>query len=266
MIDAPQSVLDGKTALIIATLLLFLVGERLIPATRPLSKALQDRARRAYRLVKNLGFGGINAGVSWLVVVPVSAAAAELALDWRPASLGGIGGIMVDLVVLDLWIYWWHRANHEIPVLWRFHEVHHLDEFLDASTALRFHAGEVLLSAGARAAVIYLLNISLASVVIFETVLAMFTMFHHSNVRLPARLERLLSVIVVTPSIHWVHHHAIRRDTDSNYATLLSLWDRLFASRSPTRRTPDMPIGVEGARDQRFLRLVVRPVIADSER
>jgi len=77
--------------------------------------------------------------------------------------------------------------------------------------------------------------------------------------RLPAGLERALSFVVVTPSIHWVHHHAIRADTDSNYSTLLSVWDRLFASRSATQRSPDMPIGVEGGHDRGLVALVRRP-------
>jgi sterol desaturase/sphingolipid hydroxylase (fatty acid hydroxylase superfamily) len=265
MFEAIEGSIDGKTALVIAALLTLVICERLAPAARPLSKALQDRATRGYRLAKNLGLGGINAILSWLVVVPVSAAAAQFALDWRPPWLVGVGGMILDLLILDVWIYWWHRANHEVPVLWRFHEVHHLDEFLDATSALRFHAGEVLLSAGARSVVIYLLNIPFLSVVAFETLIAVTTMFHHSNVRLPARFEWAVSLILVTPSIHWVHHHAIRRDTDSNYATLLSLWDWLFASRSSTRRTPSMPIGVERKRDVPFLRLVLRPVVADPD-
>jgi sterol desaturase/sphingolipid hydroxylase (fatty acid hydroxylase superfamily) len=78
-------------------------------------------------------------------------------------------------------------------------------------------------------------------------------------VKIPPRLERTLSWVVVTPAIHWVHHHAVRRDTDSNYATILSLWDRLFGNRSPTQRWPEMPIGVERLTDKRFFQLVVRP-------
>ena len=91
------------------------------------------------------------------------------------------------------------------------------------------------------------------------SLLALAAIFHHSNVRLPHWLERSLSRVIVTPSIHWVHHHAIRADTDSNYAAGLSLWDRLFGSRSATVRTASMPIGVEGRRDQDLARLVKRP-------
>ena len=192
-------------------------------------------------------------------MVPVSAFAASHALGWRPGWWSGWPGLALDLLLLDCWIYWWHRANHEWPLLWRFHEVHHLDEFLDASSALRFHFGEVLISALARAAVILLLGVPLISVVVFETLLAINTMFHHSDIRLPPRLERSLALVIVTPSIHWVHHHAIRQDTDSNYASLLSLWDRLFASRSATRRTPEMPVGTEGMTDRGVIGLLARP-------
>ncbi len=95
------------------------------------------------------------------------------------------GACLRSLVLLDLWIYWWHRANHRVPFLWRFHEVHHLDQFLDMTTALRFHLGEVLLSAIVRGVIIVILAVPLMSVVIFETALLLATMFHHSNMKLP---------------------------------------------------------------------------------
>src|ERR1043165_7061871 len=105
------------------------------------------------------------------------------------------------------WIYWWHRANHELPILWRFHEVHHRDAFLDATSALRFHFGEVVIAAVARAMVIFLLAIPLGSVLIFETLVLVAAIFHHSNARLPEALEQRLARWIITPSLHWVHHH-----------------------------------------------------------
>jgi len=99
----------------------------------------------------------------------------------------------------------------------------------------------------------------IVSIVVFETLVLICTIFHHSNVALPPGLERALSRLVVTPSIHWVHHHRIRRDTDANYSTLLSLWDRLFASRSPTPRMLGMPIGVEGREELALPQLLIAP-------
>ena len=102
----------------------------------------------------------------------------------------------VDLVVLDFWIYWWHRANHEIPILWRFHQVHHFDELLDSTTAVRFHFGEVVLSALVRAVVIIVLDIPLNSVLVFEALVLMSAIFHHSDARLSPRLEQTLARLV----------------------------------------------------------------------
>jgi sterol desaturase/sphingolipid hydroxylase (fatty acid hydroxylase superfamily) len=243
--------LQSKGGIVVTVLVALLVVERLFPVARALGGLR--------RLLRNFSLAALNAILSFAVVVPVSAFAAQWALDWRPQAWSGWAGLALDLVILDCWIYWWHRANHELPFLWRFHEIHHLDESLDASTALRFHFGEVFLSALVRAAVIFGLGVPLSNVVVFETLIALVTMFHHSNVRLPPWIERPLSFFVVTPSIHWVHHHAIRADTDSNYSTLLSVWDRLFGSRSGTLRSPDMPIGVEGGHDRGIAALVTRP-------
>jgi sterol desaturase/sphingolipid hydroxylase (fatty acid hydroxylase superfamily) len=106
---------------------------------------------------------------------------------------------------------------------------------------------------------IVLFGIPLASVILFEALVLACAIFHHSDARLPARLEGILSRLIITPSIHWVHHHALRRDTDSNYGTIFSFWDPLFRSRSPTRRWAAMPIGVEGRHDHPLFRLLLEP-------
>lgn len=247
-----EHLLAYKGLIVIAALAAFLTLERVFPLAR-----ITGGMRRVGR---NLGLAAVNAALSWLIVVPVSALAARWALDWRPLWWSGGWGLAVDLLILDCWIYWWHRANHVLPFLWRFHEVHHLDRFLDASSALRFHFGEVLLSSLVRAVVIFVLGMPLLSVVAFETVLALCAIFHHSNVRLPVWIERPLSLVMVTPSIHWIHHHALRRDTDSNYAAGLSVWDKLFGSRSLTIRTADLAIGVEGRPDRDLPGLLLRPI------
>jgi sterol desaturase/sphingolipid hydroxylase (fatty acid hydroxylase superfamily) len=247
-----DAILPYKGILVPAALVGFLLLERLFPVARVVHGLRQ--------IGRNLSLAALNAVLSWLVVVPVSALASHWAPDWRPAWWSGWPGLGLDLLILDCWIYWWHRANHRLPFLWRFHEVHHLDETLDATSALRFHFGEVVMSSLVRAALIWVMDMPITSVVVFETLLALLTMFHHSNLRLPVKLEGALSQVIVTPSIHWVHHHAIRADTDSNYAAGLSVWDRLFGSRSSTRRSADMPIGVEGRRDRSLGGLLVRPL------
>ena len=252
-----------KTFLVGGVLLVFVLYERLRPAAdSPLLLRFGHATRDAWRrLVRNASLFGVNLLVSPLIVIPVTAWADGFDLGIRPAWWSGWGGLALDILILDLWIYWWHRANHEIQFLWRFHQVHHLDEMLDTTSALRFHFGEVALSAVVRAGMIVLFGIPLASVILFEALVLACAIFHHSDARLPARLEAALSRLIITPSIHWVHHHAIRRDTDSNYGTIFSFWDPLFRSRSATRRWPAMPIGVEGRHDHPLLRLLIEPFV-----
>jgi sterol desaturase/sphingolipid hydroxylase (fatty acid hydroxylase superfamily) len=253
---ALDSALAWKGAAVALWLALLFLAERLHPADASSRPEIGGAWRR---LGRNFGLWLLNVGLSPLIVVPLSLWAASHALPWRPDWWGGAPGLVLDLVLLDLWIYWWHRANHEIPFLWRFHAMHHLDRVLDSSSALRFHFGEVLLSTVARGATIVLLGLPFVSVVVFETLVLVGTIFHHSNLKIAPRLEAALSRIVVTPSIHWVHHHRIRGDTDANYSTVLSLWDRLFASRSPTPRKTGMPIGVEGRDELALAGLLIAP-------
>lgn len=217
------------------------------------------------RLYRNAGLWLIVIVASPLIVAPITAFGAnQLLWERSPAlSVGAVGIVVlvIDLIIFDLWTYWLHRAYHRVPVMWRLHEVHHRDEFLDTTSAFRFHLAEVVLSAALRLIPITLLAVPLATVVIFETIILASAVFHHSNVKLPGAFERRLSVLIVTPSIHWVHHHAVRADTDSNYASFLSIWDRLFGSRSATKRTPEMKIGAEGVEDLSLLRLLMSPIM-----
>jgi sterol desaturase/sphingolipid hydroxylase (fatty acid hydroxylase superfamily) len=256
-----DTLLPWKGAAGLLWLAMFVVAERLCPAAREPVPPAPGPLGGWHRLGRNAGLWLANIGLYPLIVLPVSLWATQHTLGWRPAWWGGGVGLLLDLVLLDFVIYWWHRANHEVAVLWRFHEVHHLDRFLDATSALRFHFGEVILSAALRAIAIMGLDVPIISILVFETLVLMGTVFHHSNLAVPARLERLLAAAVITPSIHWVHHHARRRDTDANYGTLFSFWDPLFGTRSPTPRSLEMPIGVEGVAEQAFLRLLARPFI-----
>lgn len=256
-----ETALAFKSALVIAVFVVFALLERWRPAVEsPLLVRLGRSSREAWRrLTKNVGLFGLNALLSPLIVLPITYWAASFSFGLRPAFLDGWLGFAVDILILDLWIYWWHRANHEIPLLWRFHQVHHLDELLDTTSAVRFHFGEVVLSALVRAVMIILFDIGLVAVVVFEALVLASAIFHHSDARIPDRLERVLSKVIITPGIHWVHHHAIRADTDSNYGTIFSFWDRLFGSKSATERFAEMKIGVERMRDRGFVRLLWAP-------
>lgn len=267
MLETTDNLLAWKGAAVLVWLLVFFAAERMFPAAaEPTGSGAATPAGGWRRLARNLALWLANVGLSPLVVLPLSYWATGFHLGWRPDWWSGWPGLLLDILLLDLLIYWWHRANHELPVLWRFHEIHHLDRFLDTTSALRFHFGEVLLSALARALMIVVFDLPILSILVFETLLLAAAVFHHSNLRLPARLERALSRLVITPSIHWVHHHALRADTDSNYGTLFSFWDRLFATRSPYGRRPDMEIGVEGRAERPFVELLYRPFLSAAMR
>lgn len=261
MADLLQTLIGLKAFLVFVWLAVFLGVERILPAAgRPDAWQWPDAAR----VWRNICLWLVASFVSFAFVLPLthwaSATVPGWATLWRFDRTNPGLALAFDILLLDGLIYWWHRANHRLPFLWRFHAVHHRDRFLDALSALRFHFGEVALSACIRAPVIWLLGFPLSSILIFETLLLLAAIFHHSNVALPARLERWLGAAIVTPSIHWVHHHAVRADTDSNYGTIFSFWDRLFGSRSPTQRWAAMPIGIEGlAEDAPIHRLLLQP-------
>lgn len=258
-----KALLFAKTTLAGGWLAAMLIAEQLFPAAIPSDPDPGEPAGKHYRLGRNLSLWIINLILSPLIIVPLTAWTAGHALQWRAALAPwwqGGGGLILDLLILDLFIYGWHRANHRISFLWRFHQVHHRDRFLDATSSLRFHFGEVILSALVRGGFILGLGIPLSSVGVFEVLLLMAAAFHHSNIRLPPTLEKCLAKLIVTPSIHWVHHHRRRQDTDSNYATIISWWDVIFASRSEMKRTMTMPIGVEGEPELRLTELLILPV------
>jgi len=140
---------------------------------------------------------------------------------------------------LDLVSYLWHRANHLVPFLWRFHRVHHLDEALSATSALRFHPGEILLAVPVKLAAIAALGAPLAGLVVFDALFGAANALEHGNFDLPARLERRLGGALITPALHRRHHAVPREEHDRNYGTIFSFWDRLgrtlFASGSDAR-------------------------------
>ncbi len=240
------------TAVTALCLGLFLVWERRRPAFSP-----QGGMRRILRNV-GLGVGGL--GTSFLVVTPISLLAAEYGLGWRsgwPMPLR----LLTDLLILEVFIYWWHRALHEVPFLWRFHRVHHYDEFLDVTSSFRFHPGELVMSALVRGSLVFLLDVSVPAILLFDGLVLIAAGFHHSNAELPRSAERWLRPFIVTPGHHRIHHIPERRFTDSNYGTLLTVWDRLFGSWQERERRGRY--GVEGASDRNLGRLAVDPFTND---
>jgi sterol desaturase/sphingolipid hydroxylase (fatty acid hydroxylase superfamily) len=134
---------------------------------------------------------------------------------------------IIAFLLMDLAFYYWHVANHRVPFLWRFHNVHHIDPDLDVLTAFRFHFGEIALSALFSIAQVSLIGISSWAFAAYQLAFQAEVIFHHSNVRLPVRLERLLSAVIVTPRMHGIHHSQVERENKSNFGTVFTWWDRL---------------------------------------
>jgi sterol desaturase/sphingolipid hydroxylase (fatty acid hydroxylase superfamily) len=152
------------------------------------------------------------------------------------------------LVLLDAWMYVWHRANHTIPFLWRFHRMHHSDPNMDVTTATRFHLGEHVGSAVLRLGLIPLLGFEVWNVVVYDTLVIAITQFHHADISLGG-WDRWLRWLIVTPDMHKIHHSDWREETDSNYSTVLSVWDRLARSFRMRSDPKTLVFGLEEFRD-----------------
>jgi sterol desaturase/sphingolipid hydroxylase (fatty acid hydroxylase superfamily) len=165
--------------------------------------------------------------------------------------------VVAAVILLDLAIYLQHVLFHAVPVLWRLHRMHHADLEFDVTTGARFHPIEILLSMGIKLGVVAALGAPAAAVLIFEVLLNATSMFNHGNVRLPARLDRVLRWLVVTPDMHRVHHSVVPRETNSNFGFNLPWWDRLLGTYrpQPVAGHEGMTIGIEQFRDPRELRL-----------
>ncbi|HRW28786.1 MAG: sterol desaturase family protein [Alphaproteobacteria bacterium] len=137
---------------------------------------------------------------------------------------------VLSLILLDLLIYTQHVMMHRIPILWRFHRMHHTELGLDATSALRFHPIEIIISMLIKMGFVLIMGIPVAAVIIFEVLLNGLALFNHSNIKLPEIIEKPLRRIIITPEIHWIHHSELPFETNSNYGFNLSLWDRLFST------------------------------------
>jgi sterol desaturase/sphingolipid hydroxylase (fatty acid hydroxylase superfamily) len=215
-------------AVIAAAFLLLLVAETLRPLRRP-------RESKLRRFGRNLATAGIAAAAVELLQVPVLLPVSRWASEGNLGLLqflprGSFARTAAAVVLLDYTLWFWHRANHRIGFLWRFHSVHHIDRDMDASTGLRFHFGELGLSVFYRAGQIVAIGADPLAVGIWQALLFVSVLFHHSNTRLSHSVERILVRVVVTPRMHGIHHSDFRNETDTNWSSLFSAWDYLHGT------------------------------------
>jgi len=208
---------------------------------------------RMQRVTRNTLFGLAGAVIVRGLVITLVVAVAGFAEAGRVGLLPALAlpplvSAPLAFLLLDASMYGWHRLNHRLPLLWRFHRVHHVDLDLDVTTALRFHPGELLLSVPFRAAQTLLIGPSPAVALGYELAMQLATAFHHSSWRLPARLDRALNAVVVTPRMHQIHHSIVQRETDSNWSVVFSFWDRLAGSRRYDLTEAQLVIGLPAFR------------------
>jgi len=245
--------MDFKPILIIGALLVIFALESLFPYYR-------NRRNRLVHAFPHV----IIALVNGLLTRIILAAMTMKVIGWTQAhSLGIVRMIdlpvamrmVMVLLLFDIWMYYWHMANHRISFFWRFHRSHHSDINMDTTTALRFHPGELVLSSFIRLPVLVLIGISFYELVIFEVMLNISALFHHSNIDLPEAWDRMLRVFIVTPNMHRVHHSIEREETNTNYTSFLSLWDRLGGTFRTRKDTRSIILGLPSFREDRYQRL-----------
>lgn len=252
-------------------LVLLLWWESLTPFLPLFQQGWRDRVRHGLR---NVAVALLNSGMTALAFAGLWSSAVSFAdqrsfgiANW--AGLAGWSHALAAILLLDAWTYFWHRMNHTVPFLWRFHRTHHSDAQMDVTTASRFHLGEILFSNCLRIPVIALIGIHLWELALYEALLLAVIQFHHANVGLPKAIDQILRCVIVTPAMHKVHHSHEQLETDSNYSSLLSVWDRLFRSlrlRDDPRTIRFGLEGFDGSEHQSLAGIMKTPVVAGPSR
>jgi sterol desaturase/sphingolipid hydroxylase (fatty acid hydroxylase superfamily) len=192
-----------------------------------------------------------GAGLSLLLAADYAASTGRGLLNdpaipaWAAFALG--------LMVRSFASYLVHVANHKIPWMWRVHRLHHTDLEIDISTTARFHPLEFVYSTPIMLVVVLAFGIPPLAIIVFEIVDAGMAVFNHANIRLPAKLNRVLAWVLVTPDVHRVHHSVLPRETDSNFGVTVTWWDRICGTyrTRPTEELATMRLGLEECQDSR---------------
>jgi sterol desaturase/sphingolipid hydroxylase (fatty acid hydroxylase superfamily) len=210
------------------------------------------------RLVRNILLSVPGTALVRLAMLPIPLAVALWAQQRHVGLLNWLEpprwlGLAATFLLMDYAYWWWHYANHMLPLFWRFHNVHHTDLDMDVSTAARFHFGEIVFSVGFLSLAVFIFGLGPIMLLIFFISFEAATLFQHSNWRLPIRLERLLNFVLVTPRMHGIHHSIVERETNSNWGTIFCWWDKLHRTLRRDIPQDEIIIGVAAYRDEKEL-------------
>jgi sterol desaturase/sphingolipid hydroxylase (fatty acid hydroxylase superfamily) len=237
----------------------------LIESLRPLRRRVESRRRRS---IRNAGIATIAAAALAIserpIIGPLATMVERRRLGLLPMlRLPKLAERVLALILLDYTIYIWHVLLHHVPLLWRVHLPHHIDRDLDTSTALRFHALELVSSLPWRAGQVVVIGVTPSTLTLWQSLLMLSVMFHHSNIALPIRVERWISRFIVTPRMHGIHHSTIEEETSSNWSSGLTIWDRLHGTFRLDVPQQEITIGVpayQSPEDLRFSRVMLMPL------
>jgi sterol desaturase/sphingolipid hydroxylase (fatty acid hydroxylase superfamily) len=215
------------------------------------------------RVRSNLGLGLFNSIASSMFALVVA--------DYSSLNYPHLGVLkaidspiivgILSWLILDLYMYGWHRSMHIIPLAWRFHRVHHTDRTMNVSTAYRFHPIEVLSSSIPKLLLVWWLGISPEVIFTYELVFTIIVALHHSNLALPVVIDRLLAKLIVTPNYHRIHHSQLVTETNSNYGSVLSWWDWIFRTRIDRPDPLNIQLGVsDESRELNIWQLLKLPI------
>jgi sterol desaturase/sphingolipid hydroxylase (fatty acid hydroxylase superfamily) len=249
-----------KTSVFLLTLIFLFVIEHLFPF-------YLNRKNGLFHDMRNIGMGLINVVALSPLFSMATLFVSQSAFSRKVGLLNRIDlPLSVEIPVLfllfDLWMYAWHWMNHKIPFLWKFHLVHHSDTEVSASTALRFHIGEIFLSGIARLGIILLMGLQAWQIILYEIVLMPVILFHHSNINLIEKADKLIRILLVTPRLHRVHHSKVRDEMDTNYSSIFSFWDRIFGTIQLKQSIAEIEQGVDGIGEKdstHFLGMLLLP-------
>lgn len=233
------------------------------------AEAYQEKTPRLLRWPNNILLAFLNALLMRFVLpgftiwMAVQAYTHELGvMNW--IKVPDLSGFILTVTFLDWVLYYLHRVYHAIPWLWKIHRVHHTDPEVDVTTGLRFHPLELILTTLVKAGFVFLIGAPIYSVFIYEIVIALFTLYDHSNVDLPRPVEKIIRAVFITPYMHRVHHSQKAEERNKNFGFMFSCWDALFGTYKDPATIERLSLGLDFFQTTRFLRfkqLLLQPFL-----
>jgi sterol desaturase/sphingolipid hydroxylase (fatty acid hydroxylase superfamily) len=237
-----------KDVLLISLLVIFCIWECMFPYFG----TFENKTRHA---VRNLGLIALNAVIVNLLLIPLVVYSTDTSWGvFRFMSLNGWAELVLTIVLIDLLTYVMHVLFHKRSFLWRLHRMHHSDPEMDVTTGARFHIGEHIISIGVRCGLYAAFALKLEYILFYEALFLANVLFHHSNITIGESLDKWYRIFLASPNMHKVHHSDIKVETDSNYTSLFSVWDRLFGTYRIVENPKNIVFGIKGLEEEQTVK------------